>query len=202
MLASASPRRREILERIGISFDVQPAHTDETPHAGEPPLAFVKRVALEKAVAVRNGVGRDESAFVLAADTAVIVDGAILGKPADDREAQAMLARLSGRTHTVATAFAILAPGVDAPAAERTVESRVTFRRLTADEIAAYVETGEPRGKAGAYAIQGCAAAFVERISGSYSNVVGLPLAEVVEDLAACGAIDWPSDLKTKGRAS
>jgi septum formation protein len=186
-----------MLERIGISFDVLPAHTDETPREGEPPLACVGRVALEKAVAARV-----PDAFILAADTAVLVDNAILGKPCDNAEARAMLSLLSGRTHTVATAYVVLAPTSDAPAATRTVMSDVTFRALTADEIAAYVETGEARGKAGAYAIQGCAAAFVEQVSGSYTNIVGLPLAEVVEDLAACGAIDWPKCLARKGRAS
>lgn len=185
-----------MLERIGISFDVCPAHTNETPHAGEPPLAFVQRVALEKAAAVS-----EPSAFVLAADTVVVLDDAILGKPVDDRDARSILTRLAGRSHKVATAY-VIAPPNRRPRIERTVESDVTFRTLSFAEVDAYVTTGEPRGKAGAYAIQGCAAAFVERLSGSYSNVVGLPLAEVVQDLAACGAIDWPMCLEKKGRAS
>lgn len=197
-----------MLERIGISFDVRPAHIDETPRGGEPPLSFIRRLAFEKAAAVRTLIEadaertRNATAFVLGADTAVIVNDTVFGKPMNNAEAHAMLAQLSGRMHTVATAYAIVAARETASAIERTVVSEVTFRKMRDDEIAAYVATGEPLGKAGAYAIQGAAAVFVKSVSGSVTNVVGLPLAEVEEDLAACGAIDWPVCLKKKGRAS
>lgn len=189
MLASESPRRREMLERIGVPFDVVAPQVAEVRGAREAPDLFAARAAHEKAAAVRA-----DGRVVLGADTVVIIDGDLLGKPRDDADARAMLMRLSGRTHAVVTAYTILS----AQEISRIVTTDVTFRTLSADEIDAYVATGEPRDKAGAYAIQGIAAAFVTSVRGSYTNVVGLPLAEVVEDLAACGAIEWPGVLTTR----
>jgi septum formation protein len=172
-LASASPRRAALLAQIGVDCVKMPVDVDETPQTGEAPIDFVRRVALDKATtAWRDGVG---GRLVLAADTAVIVDGEIFGKPADDAHARAMLRRLSGRTHEVLTAVAAVLEGERDC---RLAESRVSFRPLSDDEIARYVATGEPADKAGAYAIQGIAALFVERLEGSYSGVMGLPLCE------------------------
>ena len=172
-LASASPRRATLLRQIGLDCERRPVDVDETPRAGEAPADFVRRVALDKATtAWREGVaGR----VVLGADTAVIVDERIFGKPRDEEQARAMLRRLSGDTHEVMTAVAAVLDG------ERDCllsTSRVTFRELGADEIARYVATGEPADKADAYAVQGLAALFVERLEGSYSGVMGLPLCE------------------------
>ena len=172
-LASASPRRATLLRQIGLDCERRPVDVDETPRAGEAPADFVRRVALAKATtAWREGVsGR----LVLGADTAVIADDRIFGKPRDDEHARAMLRRLSGDTHEVMTAVAAVLDG------ERDCllsTSRVTFRDLSDDEITRYVATGEPADKAGAYAIQGLAALFVERLEGSYSGVMGLPLCE------------------------
>jgi septum formation protein len=172
ILASASPRRCELLAQIGISFEQQIAAIDETPRAGESPADYVARVALEKARAVRAG-GRPDLP-VLGADTAVVVDGAILGKPADLDQARDMLRQLSGRAHEVFSAVALVAQrdGVIVS------HSRVWFRDLADNEIEAYWRSGEPRDKAGGYAIQGLAATFIERLDGSYSGVMGLPLYE------------------------
>ena len=177
ILASASPRRRELLERVGVPIAVQPADVDETPHAGEDPRAYVARIALSKVRAVPG-------TWVLAADTTVTIDGAILGKAGDAAEAAAMLRQLSGRTHQVITGFAI--------AGERaileTVTSDVDVITLDAAAIADYVASNEWRGKAGAYAIQGIAAAFVRGVRGSVTNIIGLPLVEVLEALRTLGA--------------
>ena len=170
VLASASPRRAELLRAAGIPFEVDAAAIDEVPRPGERPEDYVLRLAREKA----EVVGRRKSGSpVLGADTEVVVDGLILGKPADDSEAARMLDRLSGRAHDVVTGVALIANGQVLTAIERT---EVRFLPLTADEIAWYIRSGEPRDKAGAYAIQGLASRFVERIDGSYSNVVGLPM--------------------------
>ena len=183
ILASASPRRRELLERVGLALEVVPADVDETPVAGEEPTAYARRVARAKAAAVAS---RAPGRWVLAADTVVELDGEILGKPGGPGEAAAMLGRLSGRSHRVVTAFALRAPSGDE--VTRAVATEVAFRAAGSDEIASYVRTGEWRDKAGAYAAQGIAAAFVIRVSGSFTNVVGLPLAEVIEELARAGA--------------
>jgi len=174
ILASASPRRRALLGQLGIPFDVVPSDVPETPLPGEVPAAFAARVAREKALVVARAF---PGAHVLGADTVVIVDHTVLGKPADRDDARRMLSALSARAHQVCTAVALVAPGgaVDAIRVETTVE----FRALSPAEIEAYLDSGEPFDKAGAYAVQGGAAAFVVRLTGSYSNVVGLPMEEV-----------------------
>jgi len=188
ILASASPRRAELLRAAGIEFDVMPASTDETVHPGETPEAYVQRVAEAKATAVRQ---RANGRPVLAADTVVVVNKAILGKPVDRDDAKRMLRMLSGRGHQVLTSVTLLSgadplgprggSGKARPALTRVETTTVEFVPLTADEIDWYVATGEPDDKAGAYAIQGYASRFITRIDGSYSNVVGLPVALVYE---------------------
>ena len=181
ILASQSPRRRELLTLIGIPHEVRPADTDETLLPGELPVPHAERLARGKAHAL---AGREPGAVVIAADTIVVVDGDILGKPRDDGDAQAMLARLSGRTHTVYTAVAV-ARGAQTESAVETVA--VTFRALSAAEIADYVATREPMDKAGAYGIQGYGATIVERVDGDYFSVMGLGLRRLVELLARVG---------------
>lgn len=174
ILASQSPRRRELLSLIGIKHDVRPADIDESLHPGEQPVPHAERLARAKAhrLAVRY-----PEAVVIAADTIVVLDGAILGKPADAGEARATLTLLSGRTHTVHTAIAVARGG----RTESAVESvAVTFRTLSTVEIAEYVATGEPLDKAGAYGIQGFGATIVERIEGDYFSVMGLGLRRLV----------------------
>ena len=183
VLASASPRRRELLARAGVAFVVVPAEVDETPRAGETPRAYAERVAADKA---RAAAAARPQAHVLAADTVVVLDDEILGKAADEGQAADMLRRLSGRTHVVLTATCLLSPGGAVHA--RAVATEVDVRPLAEEELAAYLDSEEWRGKAGAYAVQGIFAAFVTAIRGSYTNVVGLPLAEVIEDLRAAGA--------------
>ena len=182
MLASASPRRRDLLAQIGVVPDaVTPAEIDETPRPGELPRVFAERLAAEKAAAVAAGAGE---ALVLAADTVVAAGRRILGKPADAAEAVRFLLLLSGRRHRVTTALCLSSPH---RTARRVVETRVTMKRLSDQEISAYVRSGEWRGKAGGYAIQGIAAAFVPAINGSYTNVVGLPLTETAALLTGMG---------------
>lgn len=182
ILASASPRRAELLRAAGIAFDVLPADVDETARAGEAPPAYVERLARAKAAAVhRQHPGR----VVLAADTTVVVDGEILGKPADAADARRMLAMLAGRSHEVVTGVA-LAAGPHLESARDT--TLVEFAPLSRDWIDWYVATAEPMDKAGAYAIQGFASRFVTRIAGSYSNVVGLPVALVHDMLERVAA--------------
>lgn len=181
ILASQSPRRRELLTLIGIPHEVRPADIDETPLPGELPVPHAERLARAKAHALAE---REPDAVVIAADTIVVVDGDILGKPRDDDDAQAMLARLSGRTHTVYTAIAV-ARGAHTESAVEAVE--VTFRLLSAAEIADYVATREPMDKAGAYGIQGYGATIVERVDGDYFSVMGLGLRRLVELLARVG---------------
>lgn len=177
VLASGSPRRRELLGRLGIPFDVVTADVDETPGAGESPSELVDRLAAAKAVAVSR---QRPGAVVIGADTVVAVDGEILGKPADADDARRMLQTLSGRWHDVHTGIALAVDG--AVAAGAVVRTAVRFAELTDAEICWYVATGEPLDKAGAYALQGAGGALVAAVAGSPSNVVGLPLAE----LAAC----------------
>ena len=176
VLASASPRRAELLRAAGIQFQVIVANVDESVRAGESPDAYACRVAEAKAAAVAPRAG---SRPVLAADTVVVVDGQILGKPRDDADACRMLSLLSGRRHEVLTAVVLLAPeGGSDRVTERTL---VEFAPLSESEITSYVASGEPSDKAGAYAIQGLASRFATRIEGSYSNVVGLPVARVYQ---------------------
>jgi septum formation protein len=172
VLASASPRRADLLAAAGIAFQVRPAEVDERPLDGESPPDYVLRVARDK---VRACPASPED-VVLAADTVVVVDQLILGKPLDDADARRMLRLLSGRVHQVLTGVALLEGARVVTAVETT---DVTFAALSDDDIAWYVSSGEPRDKAGAYAVQGLASRFVDRIEGSYSNVVGLPVARV-----------------------
>lgn len=193
-LASRSPRRRELLRQIGVSFEIiplreaprYPADVDEAPRAGEVPDAYVLRVALEKAqaaVAITRA-RRLASRPVLAADTTVVCDGAIFGKPENAAAAALMLASLAGRVHRVLTAIAVTTGEVTET---RVSESQVWFRAMSPEEIRRYVASGEPTDKAGAYAVQGRAAAFITRIEGSYSGIMGLPLAETAELLRGHG---------------
>ncbi len=186
VLASASPRRQELLREAGISFAAQAAEIDETPRKGESPEVYARRLAGEKAQVVARKFPEN---FVLAADTIVIVDDEIddeiLGKPLDHGDAVRMLRSLSGREHRVLTAVALVAPGKGMEIECST--TRVHFRKLKEEEIQEYIAGGEPMDKAGAYAIQGGAASWVTRLDGDYSNVVGLPLMLVAEMLQYCG---------------
>ena len=182
-LASQSPRRRELLHQIGVDFELLPVAIDETPLAGETPEACVQRLALEKARAGRAGQSAASALPVMGADTIVVAGDAVLGKPVDRRAAIDMLQLLSGGTHRVITAVALA--GDHEAVCMHT--SHVTFRTLTAHECEAYWETGEPRDKAGAYAIQGLAAMFITRLEGSYSGVMGLPLYETAALLQKFG---------------
>lgn len=190
-LASGSPRRRELLTQIGVPFQVVTASIDETPLPDECPAAYVERLARAKARAGREHLlGSSVSApfCVLGADTAVVLDDQILGKPVDEADALSMLMALSGREHEVLTAIAILA----AERCEtRVVRSRVSFRTISQQEAAQYWASGEPQDKAGGYAIQGLAAVFVAGLNGSYSGVVGLPVCETAELLGQFGIPCW-----------
>jgi len=177
ILASASPRRAELLRAAGFDFEIVATDIDERLRPDEPPAAFVRRLAAEKSAAGLAQV-RPDDVVVLGADTAVVVDGEVLGKPRDDHDAAAMLARLSGRRHEVLTGVSLRTSTAEAGFVEATT---VEFSHLSDAEIAWYVASGEGRDKAGAYAIQGLAARFIPRIEGSYSNVVGLPLAATAE---------------------
>jgi septum formation protein len=181
ILASASPRRSALLREAGYVFDIDPAHVDESALGGESARAYVLRVAADKARAV---YARHPHDIVLAADTTVVVDGEMLGKPADDDDARAMLRRLSGRTHQVLTGVVLAAPGRES---SDVVTTEVRFRVMTDAEVEWYVASGEPHDKAGAYGVQGLAARFVEAVEGSYSNVVGLPVGAVRALLEAEG---------------
>jgi septum formation protein len=181
ILASQSPRRRELLTLIGIEHTVHPADIDETWQPGELPVPHAERLAREKAQVL---AARDPSAIVIAADTIVVLDGEILGKPRDVEDARATLRRLSGRRHTVFTAIAVARGGRTVSAVEQV---EVTFRALAEDEIVAYVATGEPMDKAGAYGIQGYGATIVERIEGDYFSVMGLGLRRLIALLDSIG---------------
>ena len=196
LLGSASPRRRDLVATLGVPFVVRSASADESVLPGELPEAYVERVTLAKldAVCARSSIG---DAGVLVADTIVIApDGALLGKPRDDDDAREMLERLAGATHSVSTRFVLAAQASRArgaaPLHAQTVTTRVTFRALSAGEIHAYVASGEGRDKAGSYAAQGNAGVFVERIDGSFTSVVGLPICEVLVALRAIGWLSPP----------
>jgi len=188
-LASGSPRRRELLTQIGVPFTAISADIDETPLPDESPVAYVERLARDKATAGHALIGDGQSAAcVLGADTAVVLDGRILGKPLDQADAQSMLMALSDREHEVLTAIAVL----DGQRCEsRVVRSLVRFRAIGDDEAARYWASGEPRDKAGGYGIQGLAAVFVAGLNGSYSAVVGLPVCETAELLGHFGIPCW-----------
>lgn len=187
-LASGSPRRRELLAQIGVPHITLSATVDETVRPAEIASAYVERLAREKALAGLASLSEADGACVLGADTAVVLDGRILGKPTDRDDALATLVQLSGREHEVLTAVAL----ADANRCEsRVVASRVRFRPITRAELETYWASGEPADKAGSYAIQGLGAVFVSRVEGSYSAVVGLPLLETAEMLAGFGIPCW-----------
>ncbi|USW96867.1 Maf-like protein [Pseudomonas proteolytica] len=187
-LASGSPRRRELLTQIGVPFTVVNAAIDETPQGDESPAAYVERLACGKAAAGLATLAGTANTCVLGADTAVILDGRILGKPLDQADALAMLLALSDREHEVLTAIAVL----DGQRCEtRLVSSRVRFRKISTHEATTYWHSGEPQDKAGGYAIQGLAAVFVAGLNGSYSAVVGLPVCETAELLGHFGIPCW-----------
>ncbi len=181
ILASASPRRRELLALVGIAHEVCPADIDESLLTGETPTGHSERLARSKAHTI---AAREPNAVVIAADTIVVLDGDILGKPRDQADAVAMLARLSGRAHEVFTAIAVARGGQTESAVEQV---RVTFRALTSHDVDMYVATGEPLDKAGAYGIQGYGATIVERVEGDYFSVMGLGLRRLVELLGRVG---------------
>jgi len=184
-LASQSPRRRALLAQIGVEFRSISVSVDETPRAGEAPADYACRLALEKARQGWSALGSRQRAPVLGADTAVVIEGVILGKPVNAAQAGEMLARLSGRTHEVLTAVAV----VDDEERSCLNRSRVSFRELSERERSAYAEDPEPLGKAGGYAVQGRAAAFISNLEGSYSGVMGLPLFETAALLSKAGIL-------------
>ncbi len=188
ILASASPRRKELLKSIRIPFIVAPAEIDELVQDGEEPEAHVQRLAYEKAFEISR---KYQDSWVLGADTIVVIDGRILGKPSDETEAVKMLSILSGRTHVVFTGYAIINSCYPDMKTVAYARSEVFIRTLSKAEIQGYVLTGEPMDKAGAYAIQGVGAAIVEKVYGSYTNVVGLPLCEVARDFKKLGIFDF-----------
>lgn len=187
-LASASPRRSQLLAQIGIPHEVCAVDLDEDRLTGEPPRVYVERLARDKARAARAALAGRPERPVLAADTSVVLGDEIFGKPANEADCIRMLLALGGRTHEVMTGIAVLAG--DALLADVSV-SRVTFRTLPEEECRRYWASGEPRDKAGGYAVQGLAAVFVERLEGSYSGVMGLPLYETARLLGAAGVAAW-----------
>jgi septum formation protein len=189
VLGSASPRRTELLVGLGIEHIVLPASVNEDEHPGEPAERYVERIVEAKRAAVEHEVVRRAivHAAILVADTTVVLDGEILGKPADERDALRLLLKIAGREHTVLTRYAIAAAGV--PPLARTVSSTVVLRSASSEQLERYARTGEGLDKAGAYAVQGLGAFLVRSIRGSWSNVVGLPTCELVEDLSALGLL-------------
>ena len=193
LLASASPRRKTLLKELFPHFEVRPADIEEVALPGETPLRCAERLAMEKALKARE---TSKEGFILAADTLVTINGAVFGKPKDPIEAEEMLKTLMGKTHSVITAFCII-EAKSGKALVRSVESRVTIKNLSQEEISAYIESKEPFDKAGAYAVQGGTHAkrrgsggmFVEKVEGSYTNVVGLPMDEVRESFEKLGVI-------------
>jgi len=196
ILASASPRRRALLESVGIEIEVVPSSVEEVLKGKEDPRSHVLRLATEK---VEDVAARFWDRWIIGADTVVVARGEILGKPQCPEEAEHMLSLLSGRYHRVLTGYVITRKREPA-FASGVVETRVKVKDLSPSEIKWYVRTGEPFGKAGGYAIQGAGAFMVERIEGSYTNVVGLPLCQVLESLRALGAIDWSTRHEHQGR--
>ncbi len=190
LLGSGSPRRLDILRTLRIPTVACPAHADETAHDGEGASAYIERVVRNKLVSVASRTADSTVGGILVADTVVLVDGEILGKPRDAQDACSMLRRLSGRSHEVWTRFAVALPTDPASACyEATVKSNVVFRPLSEDMIRGYASSGEGLDKAGAYAVQGLGSFAVSRIEGSYSNVVGLPACEVVAALLETGLL-------------
>ena len=191
-LASRSPRRQELLQQVGVHYELLPVTVDETPAAGEEAADYAQRLALAKAEAGWSSLAGKNPLPVLGADTVVVANATIMGKPRDRQQAIEMLQVLSGATHTVLTAVAL----VTEDRLVRLNTSHVTFRTLSLSECEAYWESGEPLDKAGAYAIQGLGAAFITRLEGSYSGVMGLPLFETVDMLETFGARGVPGTYK------
>lgn len=189
VLGSGSPRRREIISALGLPFQVLAADIDESLRPGEAPLAYLERIVTDKLAAVRARLGDAPHAAILVADTSVVVDDDVLGKPADVADAARLFARIAGRAHSVCTRYAIGLAGETGVEIARTLETRVHVRAASGGEIAAYAATGEGLDKAGAYAAQGLGSFFIERIVGSYSNVIGLPACELLSDLRALGLV-------------
>ncbi len=185
ILASASPRRRTLLRALIPDFDIIPSDVDESPVAGESPEEHVLRLSKEKALAVSRA---HPTRWVLGADTIVVIDGDVLGKPATPVEAKRMLGMLSGREHIVITGFALVKGGLGAVVND-SVRSGVLFKEISPDEMEWYTRTDEPYDKAGGYAVQGKAAFFIKEIQGSYTNVIGLPLCEVVTAMERAGVL-------------
>ena len=186
ILASASPRRRELLAQLGVTFAVRPSDINEDPLPNEKPLETQQRITRNKAtVAAQNDADADAGAWIIAADTTVLIDGEMLNKPVDTAEAWAMLRRLRGRAHEVQTCLVVRQAEAEAI---HIVKSQVMMRHYSDAEIAAYIASGDPFDKAGAYAVQGRAAIFIARIEGSYSGIMGLPLFETAQLLRTMGA--------------
>ncbi|HHO76185.1 MAG TPA: septum formation inhibitor Maf [Deltaproteobacteria bacterium] len=186
ILASGSPRRRELFSQLGLDFKILIPHIDETPLAGELPEDFCSRISMDKAMRVSQDYA---DALVIAADTIVVIEGRILGKPADSMEATEYLMLLSNRMHDVYTGYTIMNR---LKRTTRTILTRVHFKTMSEEEIFWYVSTGEPMDKAGAYAVQGAGSVFIDRIEGSYTNVIGLPLSDLYWDMK-----DFGLNLKT-----
>jgi septum formation protein len=189
VLGSGSPRRREIISALGLPFRVLAADIDEAVLPGENPLGYLERIAAEKLAGVRTRLGESAHAAILVADTSVVIDGDVLGKPSDVNDAARLFSRIAGRVHSVYTRYAIGLSGVAGVSVARTVETQVYIRAADQAEIRAYAATGEGLDKAGAYAAQGIGSFFIERVVGSYSNVVGLPACEVLADLRSLGLV-------------
>lgn len=186
ILASSSPRRKELLEKLGLRFEVIPSLIDEIPLPGESPEDFALRASTEKALNVSGNL--DEHSVVIGVDTIVVIDGEILGKPKDKKEAITMLEKIAGKEHRVITGFSIVKPKTEILHREF-VESKVKIKTLAPWELEGYIKTGEPMDKAGAYGAQGVGAFMIEEIHGSYTNVVGLPLAQVIDVLTRLGVL-------------
>lgn len=187
ILASASPRREELLRLAGLQFKILPGHIDETYLKGETPRVHVQRLSRDKAAAVAV---QHPKALVLGADTIVVIDGLVLGKPKSEKQAREMLRKLSNRTHVVFTGFTLSCINTGL-SKTRVVRSSVRFKEISADEMDWYVKSEEPYDKAGGYAVQGKGAAFIRSISGSYTNVIGLPLSDVLEELKRLNALHY-----------
>ncbi|MDP2853114.1 MAG: Maf family protein [Smithellaceae bacterium] len=187
ILASASPRRKELLRSVGLKLKIIPAHVDETHINGESPQTHVRRLSSDKATVIAD---QHPKALVLGADTIVVIDGLILGKPRNKSQARAMLERLSNRQHTVFTGFTIVSAG-SGISKTKVVRSAVQFKKISPEEVDWYVNCDEPYDKAGGYAAQGMGAYFIKAIRGSYTNVIGLPLCEVLEELKRIDAVHF-----------
>ena len=187
ILASASPRRKELLRSVGLKLKIIPAHVDETHINGESPQTHVRRLSIDKATVIAD---QHPKALVLGADTIVVIDGLILGKPKNKSQARAMLERLSNRQHIVFTGFTIVSAG-SGISKTKVVRSAVRFKKISPEEMDWYVNCDEPYDKAGGYAAQGMGAYFIKAIRGSYTNVIGLPLCEVLEELKRIDAVHF-----------